>query len=282
MINNLDDLKFLSSEVGMNDSYIQGAGGNISQKISDKKMAIKASGFLLKEIADNHGISIVDYKAVNAVLSNQEISEKNFSHALLTTHISGEKKPSIETGFHALLGKFVIHSHSVYVNTIGCAKEGFDFTKKNLKEVFWIDYATPGISITSKIKSFFHENIPAKGIIILQNHGVISWDDTADGALQQHEWVNKEIKKLVVFQPYNFLENALPPCSKFLFPDHAVFQNSNNKIRETLNAKKIAFSHKYILESIQQNQLTPNFLSNIEVDKLINMDSEKFRVKIAK
>ena len=67
-----------------------------------------------------------------------------------------------------------------------------------------------------------------------------------------------------------------------LFPDQAVFLNSDKKTLNTISAKEIAFAYKYILSSIEENQLTPNFLSQIEVDKLVSMEAEKLRVKLAK
>lgn len=279
---NIEDLVAISHLIGKNDSYVQGAGGNISQKISGTEMAIKASGFLLKEIESNKGVSIVDFQLVNSKLRQPKMNDNAFSQAMSSAITGGEDKPSIETGFHALLGKFVIHSHSVFVNTIACCLEGPDLIEKNFKEALWIEYATPGRDITCKLMEHLNGHIPKKGVIILQNHGVISWDETSNGAFKIHEDLNNSIKSLFKFQPYNYDSSIQTKPEDVLFPDQAVFLNSDKKTLDTISAKEISFAYKYILNSIKENQLTPNFLSQIEVDKLVNMEAEKLRVKIAK
>ena len=279
---NIDDLVTISQLIGRNSSYVQGAGGNISQKISDTEMAIKASGFLLKEIKSNKGVSIVDFPLINSKLRQPQMNDNAFSQAMSSAITGGEEKPSIETGFHALLGKFVIHSHSVFVNTIACCFEGADLIEENFKDALWIEYATPGRDITCKLMEHFSGHIPKKGVIILQNHGVISWDNTSNGAFKIHEDLNNRIKSLFKFQPYNYEGSIHAKFEDVLFPDQAVFLNSDNKTLNTISAKEISFAYKYILSSIEENQLTPNFLSQIEVDKLVSMEAEKLRVKLAK
>ena len=279
---NIDDLVTISQLIGRNSSYVQGAGGNISQKISDTEMAIKASGFLLKEIKSNKGVSIVDFPLINSKLRQPQMNDNAFSQAMSSAITGGEEKPSIETGFHALLGKFVIHSHSVFVNTIACCFEGADLIEENFKDALWIEYATPGRDITCKLMEHFSGHIPKKGVIILQNHGVISWDKTSNGAFKIHEDLNNGIKSLFKFQPYNYESSIHAKFEDVLFPDQAVFLNSDKKTLNTISAKEISFAYKYILSSIEENQLTPNFLSQIEVDKLVSMEAEKLRVKLAK
>jgi rhamnose utilization protein RhaD (predicted bifunctional aldolase and dehydrogenase) len=279
---NIDDLVTISQLIGRNSSYVQGAGGNISQKISDTEMVIKASGFLLKEIKSNKGVSIVDFPLINSKLRQTQMNDNAFSQVMSSAITGGEEKPSIETGFHALLGKFVIHSHSVFVNTIACCFEGADLIEKNFKDALWIEYATPGRDITCKLMEHFSGRIPKKGVIILQNHGVISWDKTSNGAFKIHEDLNNRIKSLFKFQPYNYESSINAKFENVLFPDQAVFLNSDKKTLNTISAKEISFAYKYILSSIEENQLTPNFLSQIEVDKLVGMEAEKLRVKLAK
>jgi rhamnose utilization protein RhaD (predicted bifunctional aldolase and dehydrogenase) len=46
----LKNLEYISKEVGLPIEYTQGGGGNTSVKLDNELMAVKASGFKLKQI----------------------------------------------------------------------------------------------------------------------------------------------------------------------------------------------------------------------------------------
>ena len=117
----LENLIAMSHEIGSNNAYVQGGGGNTSVKISDNKMAIKASGVQLKDMNFDHGIAIVDFKKVNSYHQNPDLAEDTYGETIKQFALNSEGRPSIETGFHALLGRYVIHSHSVFFNVLLCA-----------------------------------------------------------------------------------------------------------------------------------------------------------------
>ncbi len=148
----IKDLVFMSKTIGDNSAYAQGGGGNISVKLDQNQMAIKASGYLLKNVTEEDGYCIVDYPKICDYLSHPDEDETIFSTKIKSFAERSEKRPSMETGFHALLGKFVLHTHSVYANLINCSKEGKDICYQLFPKAVWIDYATPGRLLTIKIQ----------------------------------------------------------------------------------------------------------------------------------
>jgi len=62
MKNKIEKLAWLSQNIGNHLDYVQGGGGNISVKISDNLMAIKASGFELKNLTENYGFAFVNHQ----------------------------------------------------------------------------------------------------------------------------------------------------------------------------------------------------------------------------
>ena len=83
-IPNLKNLLFLSSYLTNRIDYLQGAGGNISEKIDGDVMAIKSSGLEIKQMNQKYGYSLVNYKKISDRLT------KNF-------HNCGCGAPQVES-----------------------------------------------------------------------------------------------------------------------------------------------------------------------------------------
>ena len=58
----LRNLEMISKEVGCQIEYTQGGGGNTSAKLNEELMAVKASGYKLKQITPKEGYVVVNYK----------------------------------------------------------------------------------------------------------------------------------------------------------------------------------------------------------------------------
>ena len=54
----LKELVLISRSAGSRSDYVQGGGGNTSVKLDDNLMAVKASGFMLKDISQNEGFVV--------------------------------------------------------------------------------------------------------------------------------------------------------------------------------------------------------------------------------
>ena len=92
-------------------NWTQGRGANISQKKGDI-LAIKASGMRLDEITPTHGIATL---SLSRFLSDLETSDSETKYAdAIRMSTLGDLRPSMESGFHALLPKtWVAHFHSL-------------------------------------------------------------------------------------------------------------------------------------------------------------------------
>ena len=103
----------ISKYAGMREDLVQAGGGNSSFKISDDKMAVKASGFQLADITINDGYALVNQKIIMELILNasdfSNITE-NVSKTILEESFIEGKKPSIE--FLLFLSDITYRFHS--------------------------------------------------------------------------------------------------------------------------------------------------------------------------
>jgi rhamnose utilization protein RhaD (predicted bifunctional aldolase and dehydrogenase) len=147
--------------IGSRPDYVQGGGGNVSIKLNANTMAIKASGYRLEDIYPEDGIVTLDHTKLEKFFKTKTLTddldllikenESVVSESIFDTN-NTDLKPSIETGFHAILGESVIHTHSVYVNTLTCTKEGQELLSSLFPESIYIPYKTPGVALTLTIR----------------------------------------------------------------------------------------------------------------------------------
>src|SRR3989344_1303697 len=202
----LTDIVQSANLIGAECTYVQGGGGNVSVKINNDVMAVKASGLRLEELQETSGFVGIDHCAVRRFFNTPRDNNTD-AKALATAYnaaISASKvalpgypdtelRPSIETGFHAILDTAVIHTHSVFVNILTCSNEGTDILKKLFPEAAFVPYYTPGASLTFAISQFL-KTAPYT-VFFLENHGVIVSGKTVAEAHSKHAEINSVIKK---------------------------------------------------------------------------------------
>ncbi len=204
----LNDYTCLSRDAGARRDFVQGGGGNTSAKLDDHLMAVKASGFCLCDVTPDHAYAVMDYAAIRAFYRGHEAAdfedaEKAGSELAKSNTIAVEDlpalRPSVEAGFHSLLGKFVIHSHSVYTNFACCAVEMQNILTEVLKgeDFSWgvVPYIDPGARLSFAIRDELDRVERATGkiptVLFMQNHGLIVHEETADRCLALHSEVNE-------------------------------------------------------------------------------------------
>lgn len=208
----LKELEKISQAVGNSPDLVQGGGGNTSVKLDDTRMAVKASGFKLKEITPTEGYVVVDYKKIREYHQNVDLSENRdyekesgeFVRACVIP-IEGLKplRPSVEAGFHSILLKHVIHTHPVYGNMICCSKNGRELAGKIFasKEYgfVWIPYINPGFMLTlAMLRAISNYRLKAgkfPQVVFMENHGLVVTADSADDCIALHEDVNRTIRE---------------------------------------------------------------------------------------
>lgn len=201
----LSDIVESANIIGRENTFVQGGGGNVSVKISSDTMAVKASGLRLEELQENSGFVGIDYTSVRRFFNTpREISnidslanEYNLAISKSKLPLPGypdtQLRPSIETGFHAILDVAVIHTHSVYVNILTCSYEGKEILNKLFNDAAFITYHTPGAPLTFAISQLLKTS--PYSVFFLENHGVIVSGKTVREAHQKHTDINNIIKK---------------------------------------------------------------------------------------
>ncbi len=189
---------------------IQAGGGNASTKYLDSAenrtlMMIKASGYLMTEVDENHGYSIMDLKKVLALIEDVSsgliaVNDEKTQNLKINEANLSTLRPSIETYLHALLPqRHVLHLHSLtalrfasthafneimsrqFITKSSQIKNKSDSKSvaetSNLSDMLLVGYEKPGIKLALELKTKLeaymavYSRIP--DVIVLQNHGII-------------------------------------------------------------------------------------------------------------
>ncbi|MBQ2955774.1 MAG: class II aldolase/adducin family protein [Clostridia bacterium] len=221
----LENFARVSGSVGARADYVQGGGGNTSVKLEGGLMAIKASGYCLKDITPNKAYAVLNYAGLREFYygSNpadfEDVEKAGSAKAKeMTLTIEGldALRPSVEAGFHSLLDTFVAHSHSVYANLAACSKECLAIVGKALDgaDYTWgfVPYTDPGARLTFSIRDELarveKETGKKPAVIFMENHGLIAHHDDPDECLRIHTDVNARIAAA-----FNIAPDAFPPVS---------------------------------------------------------------------
>ena len=217
----LDNFTRVSGAVGARADYVQGGGGNTSAKLGGGLMAIKASGYCLKDIRPDRAYAVLDCEALRRFYYGSEPGdfedvEKAGSDVtkqnIKTVEGLPALRPSVEAGFHSILDTYVAHSHSVYANLCACARELPDIAAKALAGADytwgWVSYVDPGSRLTFSIRDELRRVEAGTGrrpaAIFMQNHGLIVHSDDPDECLRIHTDVNDRVARAFGLQNGDF------------------------------------------------------------------------------
>jgi len=244
--------------LSLDPSLVQGAGGNVSVK-SQNGLIVKSSGVKMGDVNLHHGFTVCDFEG-----EFPSFTDENEYTDYIKASSKDHNRPSMETGFHALLSKRVIvHTHPIHLNSILCSKEA----RATIKTIFhdltyeFVEYNRPGMNLANKLAN----NI-SSDILFLENHGLIVCSNNAQEAFETTERINNRCKRWLANHVESFvdLEEQIV-ASGPLFPDAAVFSDEMRSV------------NNYILGLLAAACLTPNFLDKNEVEGLNEMTSEKYR-----
>lgn len=200
----------MSKTAGSRNDYVQGGGGNTSIKFDKRLMAIKASGFRLDQITQDHAYAVLDYAELSnfylrtdrATLDDAEAAGSACAKATIQK-IDGlpQLRPSVEAGFHSILDTFVLHTHPVYANLAACSVEGAAIAADVLADLSeshaFVPYINPGAELTFIIGQAREATKEKTGrtpaILFMQNHGLIITGKDADTCLALNDEVNRRI-----------------------------------------------------------------------------------------
>lgn len=203
MIDNKDIEEYIELCKVFGGSYdlVQTNGGNISVK-SKNLIIIKRSGFKMIETELNKGYVICDINKIDFTNENIEDSV-----------VFGEGTPSIETFFHLLPKKYIVHLHPIKLVHLLSLKNWSELILDLFDNVLCINYKKPGLELSKEILNNYNN----EEIIFLQNHGIILCSNTKD-----------EIYNLIynIFEKYN--TNRIP-STHILFMKY-LYNKINNKL----------------------------------------------------
>ena len=273
------DLINISTYAGDRVDYTQGGGGNTSVKCDNGLMLIKASGFRLIDITENTGFVAVDCKKIKDYYNQVDLSvkkdyEKESAEVSKSSVVELEGlpvlRPSVEVGFHAILKKYVVHTHSVYANLITCAVKGESLAQ----EIFagadygyiFLPYINPGFTLTLKMKEAINNYVAQTGkypeVIFMKNHGLVINADTVERVKKIHTDVNDRIMKYFAL-PDNFRKVEL-------------VEDNGAWISKTENVKKYTSELNFTKELLDKYPLYPDQL--VYLNNLIANTPEKMVV----
>lgn len=286
----MQDLVDISLSVASSPYLTQGGGGNTSVK-SEDVMYIKPSGFFLKDIEKGH--VELNYKNISDKLKNELYLQPDSEFKLdVEKEIINPNGllPSMETGFHAVLDSYVIHTHPLAVNLILCSDE----CETKLKELFFdvpyllLPYLNPGYPLSKSIANCINKLPSTPKIIFLKNHGLIVHSNDKNEAIELHQMVVKRIedcydlKSELNFEWIKIQENMFELQSEeiqllvlnpdllnmYLFPDQAVvigenwgLNNNNKKINIISQENKIQiFANEKNSIAIAENLIAVSYI----------------------
>jgi len=163
-------------------------------------MAIKSSGSDMKTIVPKQFPAVrLDYIAPlrrrAEAMSDQEMVDY-LAKCLIDP---ASARPSIETLLHAFLpARAVLHTHADAILAITNTRGREETVRKCFGDsVITVGYRRPGFKLSQEVADAFDAKPDAEGLILM-NHGLITWGDTAEEAYARHialvtraeEWAN--------------------------------------------------------------------------------------------
>ena len=238
--NLLDQFYSLNRRIAAGGVYwTQGQGSNISVK-EGSKLWIKASGFRLDEVEPGRGAVCIEldslksevHQLLRSSLGDDE-KEQHYADLLKASasHDTSGHRPSMETGFHALIpSTFVAHFHSL-VGILLCGLLKSPETQVRTQECInnsgyktiplVIPQVKPGLALADYFLSETKQEF-----VLIENHGVILHGENSAHMLDQ--WIRLEnllIERKLIQLPKAPEVNEAPHLQSLepLFPDFAVF-----------------------------------------------------------
>ncbi len=151
----------LSRYAGSRFDLLQAGGGNSSVKLDDHRMLVKASGYFLSEVESGKGYVVVDYPEMVSLLGTPAKwadNDKRHRDSKVNDQVARATKTpgaraSIEVFLHAVLGRFVLHTHPVAVNIIASQANWDNNLVALFADALCIPYRTPGIELGAELNA---------------------------------------------------------------------------------------------------------------------------------
>lgn len=250
---------YTSRLLGRDTSLVLHGGGNTSVKIQEKNLLgdeetilyVKGSGWDLETI-EAAGFSPVRMQHLLRLAQLATLSDPQMVNELKTqTTRASAPAPSVETILHAVLPyKYVDHTHADAIIAITNTQDGAARIKEIYADsVVIVPYIMPGFDLARLCAQEFSKQAhPDTKGMVLMNHGIFSFGDTARSAYERMiELVNKAEKYLASHNAWE-----LPPPSS---------DTTNATLRDSLATLRSEVSHATGNAMIMHSDTSPRCLA---------------------
>ena len=190
-----DKLVYMSRLIGANPDLVVWGGGNTSIKVAEKDflgrevevMRIKGSGSDLKSM-ERWQFPRLELEKALPVFTREQMSDEEMVDYLDRCVLDpNSPRPSIETLLHAFLPFMcVAHSHADAVVGLTNNREADEILRRVYgPEVAVVEYLRPGFQL-SKLVGLAVKEAPNLSGVVLVNHGLFTWGDSAKDAYDRH------------------------------------------------------------------------------------------------
>lgn len=239
-------------------------------------MYVKASGVLLGEVNEQAGWVETDAGLIRQQLKQEGLSGRETEDAALIdetvrnsviTAAQPGLRPSMETAFHSIFPKYVLHTHNAFANIYLCSSNAEDIypclpADEDFFSSLVNDYYTPGAELSWMLYDIFRFEAAMPQITLLPNHGIICAAESieelytvhndfhnrlctqlglSDADYPGYELVPEENRfrlRCAYLEQYFSANGALPPVfTEYLVPDHAVYLYPEYYSRQNNSAK---------------------------------------------
>jgi rhamnose utilization protein RhaD (predicted bifunctional aldolase and dehydrogenase)/NAD(P)-dependent dehydrogenase (short-subunit alcohol dehydrogenase family) len=181
VVDELDELVYLSNLMGRDTRLVQPGGGNTSIKIG-AELLVKGSGTDLRTIG-RAGFTLLSLPALAALKTAASMDDAEMMRFMAKAMLAPDMPaPSVETPLHSLLPHTVIaHTHDVATMSLTNIDDAR--AEQLVGELFggdivYIPYVRPGFPLAQAVSRIV-DQIPPRAIgMTLAHHGLVVWADS--------------------------------------------------------------------------------------------------------
>src|SRR5688500_2787666 len=219
----LEQLVYQSRLVGAEEELVLWGGGNNSVKATAtdllgrpiEVMYIKSSGSDMKSIVPKQFPAVrLDYIAPLRTRDEDMTDQEMVDYLAKCLIDPASARPSIETLLHAFLpAKAVLHTHADAILALTNTRGREETVRACFGDsVITVPYRRPGFRLSRDVGDAFDKQPDAEGLILM-NHGLITWGETAQEAYEKHVVLVSRAEEFGVRQPLLPLSHAAEPRS---------------------------------------------------------------------
>lgn len=287
---------YTSRLLGRNPSLVLHGGGNTSVKIVEDNILgesmdvlyVKGSGWDLDSI-DAQGFAPVNLQHLIALSKLDKLSDPQMVNELKTHSLKSDAPtPSVEAILHAVLPyKYVDHTHADAIVTITNTEDG----PTRIREIFGdtvviLPYVMPGFDLARVCaRQFASEAGPATIGMVLLNHGIFSFGDTARESYERMiELVNRAENYLERNNAWTIARIVQEPPVRTLRIELATLRGHLSEaaggpllLATNSNDNALAFaSHPKVRSISQQGPATPDHVIRTKRFPMLGRDVERY------